>query len=431
MGSVPATAYRLPEMKPAFNAPKGTADVVPPRSQLFEWVIETAVKQCRIFGYERVETPAFEHTEVFESGLESTSDIVTKEMYTFTDKGDRSLTLRPDMTAPVLRAIIENRLDKAALPVKLYYVASVFRHEKPQAGRQRQFTQVGVEAVGSEGPEIDAEVIGLAWNIYRACGVEGVTLYLNSIGHPECRAAYMPNLVEFLESHKAELCTDCQRKITTNPLRTFDCKVPSDRELMKSAPLITDHLCTPCKEHYEDLKSLLTDLGVEFVEEPKLVRGLDYYTRTAFEFVAGGLGAQDSIGAGGRYNGLAESLGGDHLPGVGFGLGIERIVLALEASGVEKASSIQVFVIALSEDSKKQAFQLLSRLRSAGISSDMDHMGRAAKAQFKAANRRNARWTAVIGDKEVSEGTVTLRDMLTGEEQQVPQSSIEQHIGAI
>ncbi|MFN2609661.1 MAG: histidine--tRNA ligase [Actinomycetota bacterium] len=416
-------------MKPTFNAPKGAPDLVPPRSLLFEQVISRTVAICKLAAYQRIETPAFEYTELFERGLDDASDIVTKEMYTFEDKGGRSLTLRPDMTAPVIRAILENRLDKSGLPVKLFYVASVFRHEKPQAGRQRQFTQVGIEAVGSASPSIDAEAMELAQRMIVAAGIGSSTLLLNSVGHPGCRAEYLPKLVAFLEAHREELCEDCQRKITKNPLRTFDCKVPSDRSLMEEAPLISDHLCVACKQHHEDVKKLLGDLGVGFTDAPRLVRGLDYYTRTAFEFVSEGLGAQNSIGGGGRYDGLSESLGGDPLPGIGFGLGIDRMVLALESKGVSVEPKIDVYFIALSPQARPVAMKLLSRIRSLGISADLDHMDRGAKPQFKAADRANARWAVILGDKELSESTVTLRNMSSGEEQSIPQHAIELHVG--
>jgi histidyl-tRNA synthetase len=406
-------------MSSKITGPKGAPDLFPPRSQLHDEIISRATQLFKLYGYGRIETPVFEATQLFEKGLEPGSEVVTKQMYSFEDRGGRSLTLRPDMTAPVVRSVLEHGLERQGKPLKLYYVAPIFRQEKPQAGRQRQFTQVGIEALGSPGPEIDAEVIQLAMDIYLSVGLKDVELALNSIGHPECRAVYIPKLQEYLRSVADQLCEDCRRKIETNPLRTFDCKVPSDRELLKDAPVIVDYLCEECASHYDQLKSLLRDSGVRFTEDPRLVRGLDYYTRTAFEFTAGGLGSQNAVGGGGRYDGLAESLGGGHLPGIGFGLGVERIVLALEAKGVEPARRLNVFVVSMGDRARKVARAVAANLRSEGYSTDLDFAGRGIKAQFKAANQLGAEWVVVIGDKEIETGLYTLKRMSTGEEQQV------------
>lgn len=410
-------------MKARITGPKGVPDLIPPVSRLHEQIIDRSLEIFRRYAYRRIETPAFESTELFERGLEAGSDIVTKEMYTFEDKGGRSMTLRPDMTAPVVRSILEHNLAKQALPVKLYYCVPVFRHEKPQAGRFRQFTQVGVEAVGSAGPHIDSEVIGLAWEVYHSCGIE-VEMKLNSIGHPGCRSVYLPKLVEFLESHRSELCSDCARRIEKNPLRTFDCKVASDIELLKRAPVITDDLCSECSDHFEGLKKMLDDSGYGYQENPRLVRGLDYYTKTAFEFVAPGLGSQDAVGAGGRYDGLSEQLGGPPLPGVGFGLGVARIALAIQAAGAEPSYGLDAFVIALGQRARERSPSVVSLLRSSGLSVDLDHDGKATKAQFKAADRVAAAVAVIIGDRELDEGVFTVRDMATGVETSVPQSEI-------
>jgi histidyl-tRNA synthetase len=412
------------------TGPKGAPDVYPPRSLLHDEIIAGATEQFVRFGYSRVETPAFESTQLFEKGLEPGSDVVTKQMYTFEDRGGRSLTLRPDMTAPVVRAILEHGLDRLGKPVKLYYVASIFRQERPQAGRQRQFTQVGVEAVGSPGPEIDAEVIQLAARIYRNVGLPDAQLAINSIGHPGCRATYLPKLQDYLRSVADELCEDCRRKIDTNPLRTFDCKVESDRRLLRNAPLIVDQLCEECADHYDRVKSLLTEAEVGFAEDPRLVRGLDYYTRTAFEFTAGGLGSQNAVGGGGRYDGLAEALGGPSLPGIGFGLGVERIALALEATGVERSRKLDVFLVAMGDASRQEARRLAAVLRERGFSTDLDHAGRGLKAQFKAANGLGAKHVVVIGDKELAGGRYTVREMSTGDQTQVDFAEIAEFLAA-
>lgn len=410
-------------MSSKISGPKGAPDLFPPRSTLHDDIIGKSVEQFRRFGYNRIETPMFESTALFEKGLEPGSDMVTKQMYTFEDRGGRSLTLRPDMTTPVVRAILEHNLDKQGLPLKFYYVAPIFRQERPQAGRQRQFTQVGVEAVGANGPDIDAEVIQLATRIYKQLDLE-VTLALNSIGHPGCRADYIPKLQAFLRSVSGQLCEDCVRKIDSNPLRTFDCKVEEDRKLLENAPLIVDQLCAECEIHYAGVKDRLNEWGVGFTEDPRLVRGLDYYTRTAFEFTATGLGSQNAVGGGGRYDGLAESLGGPSLPGIGFGLGVERIALALESKGVEIKPMLDVFIATIGDQARTLGFKMAPKLREAGFSTDMDHAGRAMKGQFKTANSRNAAWVIVIGEKEIEAGKFTVKHMMSGDEESLPPSRI-------
>lgn len=404
-------------MSAKINGPKGAPDLFPPRSALHDEVISRAIEHFRRYGYRRIETPVFESTQLFEKGLDPASDVVTKQMYSFQDRAGRSLTLRPDMTAPVLRSIIEHGLSRLGRPVKLYYASPIFRQERPQAGRQRQFTQVGVEAVGSPGPGIDAEVIQLATEVLKALGLGGVALAINSIGHPGCRAGYIPNLQEYLRSVAGQLCEDCRRKIDTNPLRAFDCKVPSDRKLMQGAPLIVDGLCDECRAHYDGVKTLLKDWGVTYVEDPRLVRGLDYYTRTAFELTAPGLGSQDAVGGGGRYDGLAEVLGGPFLPGIGFALGVERIALALQSMGVKPDPRLEVFVVSIGSRARAEAYSIAAKLRQAGFSTELDHDGRGMKAQFKAADHLRAIWVLVIGDKELESGRYTLRQMTTGEEE--------------
>ncbi|HVE77145.1 MAG TPA: histidine--tRNA ligase [Actinomycetota bacterium] len=397
--------------------PKGTTDTIPPHSRQIERVVERALTEFRLYGYHRIDTPVYEHTDLFERGLDEGSDIVTKEMYTFEDKGGRSVTLRPDMTAPVMRAVLENGMDKGSLPLKLYYHVPVFRHEKPQSGRFRQFWQVGVEALGPSGPSIDAEVVKLASDSILAAGVPDAVLRLNTIGHPECREAYIPRLRAFLENHRSELCEDCARKIDRNPLRTFDCKVESDRALMENAPLITEFICDECRSHFEDLKAMLDSLSVPFELDPTLVRGLDYYSRTTFEFVSPRLGAQSSVGAGGRYDYLGELIGGVSLPGVGFGLGIERLLMAADLREPAPVREL-VFVVATA-GLRRDALKLAARLRSQGIPSDVDHMERSVKAQFRSAARAGATKVIVMGEREAAVGRFTVKDMASGEEVEV------------
>ncbi len=405
-------------MNPQLKGPKGAPDWLPERSALFERVIDEALSAFRIYGFGRIETPAFENTDLFLRGLRSDSEIVTKEMYTFEDKGGRSLTLRPDMTAPVMRAVLEHNLHRKGLPLKFYYTVPVFRHERPQSGRYRQHTQVGIEVVGSPGPDIDAEVVLLAADVYRRVGL-GVELRVNSLGHPVCRAAYLPILQSFLRAHAGELCADCNRKIETNPLRTFDCKLEADRKVMAEAPLITSHLCDECAAHFGEVRKSLEKSGVTFEEDPTLVRGLDYYERTLFEFTAPGLGSQDAVGGGGRYDGLSELLGGPRLPGIGFGIGVDRIVLALEAEGVLVPVRLDVFVVCATKAVQDKASSTAAALRNAGIRTDLDLDDRTVKAQFKAADRLGARWAVVVGEAEVADGSYTVKDMQSGDESRV------------
>lgn len=415
-------------MTSKISGPKGAPDLFPPRSGLHDEIIARAVEQFRRFAYQRIETPVFESTRLFEKGLEPGSDVVTKQMYTFEDRGGRSLTLRPDMTAPVVRSILQHGLDELlGRPAKLYYVSAIFRQERPQAGRQRQFTQVGVEAVGSAGPEIDAEVIALAIGIYRSLGLD-VALALNSIGHPGCRADYIPRLQEYLRSIAEQLCADCRRKVESNPLRTFDCKVEQDRKLLQAAPLIVDQLCEECEDHYAALKRWLNSWDIKFEEDPRLVRGLDYYTRTAFEFTASGLGSQNAVGGGGRYDGLAESLGGPPLPGIGFGLGVERIALALEGKGVEVPAALDAFIVTAGDTARPLAHATAAELRRRGYATELDFAGRGMKGQFKAANRLGAKWVVVIGPQELESGNLTVKNMATGQQDEVESERLAAHL---
>jgi len=418
----------MPELEGSFRAPKGTNDLLPPLSIQWQDVTRLAFDSFARAGYAPVETPIFEHTEVFERGVGDATEVVGKQMYTFTDRGDRSLTLRPEGTAPVVRAVLEHGLDRGALPVKLAYVGPMFRQERPQKGRYRQFWQIGIEAIGSDSAVVDAEVIELGSRFLRDAGVP-TRLLLNSIGHvaPDCRQSYLKVLADFLRANESSLAEGDRERVTTNPLRTFDSKEPETMATMENAPVITDHLCDPCREHFAAVQGLLTDVRIDFELAPRLVRGLDYYTRTAFEYVAENLGAQDAVGGGGRYDGLSESLGGPHLPSIGFALGMDRILLARrieEGAG----AGVEVFVVALGDAANREAFKIVTRLRSAGIAADLDLGERSMKGQMKQADRSGARWAAILGDQEIAAGRVTVKDLSSGEQRDVALADLEQEV---
>lgn len=409
---------------PSFSAPKGTRDLLPPGSLAFQRITRTGMDLFAQAGYSPVDTPLFEQTEVFERGVGATSEVVGKQMYTFLDKGGRSLTLRPEGTAPVMRAVLENRLDRGSLPVKLSYVGPMFRQERPQKGRYRQFWQIGIEAIGTDNPLADAEVIELAMRFYDAVGLP-VQMLLNSIGHPsaDCRDAYTKALAVYLRENEARLAPEDLGRIETNPMRTFDSKEAATAEVMKGAPLITDHLCDDCAEHYTAVKTYLAELGVSYTEDPRLVRGLDYYTRTAFEFVAGNLGSQSAAGGGGRYDGLAETLGGPRVPGIGFALGLDRILLSL--GDTEEPSAVSAYVVAVGEGTDKAALSLVTRLRRAGIGAELDLMARSMKGQMKDAGRSGARYALILGADELAAGEITIKDLESGEQERASLDGIE------
>lgn len=401
------------------NAPKGVPDYVPPRSRDFLHVQDQLSSSARLSGYEYIELPVFESTELFERGVGTSTDVVQKEMYTFTDRGDRSITLRPEGTAGVMRAVIENRLDKGALPVKLWYRGPFFRAERPQHGRYRQLQQVGVEAIGSVDPIIDAEVIALADQAYRSLGLKDFHLDLTSLGCSQCRPGYRIKLQEFLDT--CDLDQETRDRAKLNPLRVLDDK----REIVSSqlidAPLMIDSLCDQCQEHYDQVREFLRIFGVSWNEAPRMVRGLDYYTRTTFEFVHPGLGAQSGIGGGGRYDGLMAELGGSELSGIGFGLGVDRTLLACEAEGLTPISAriLDVFVIPVGVESREPAVALLVALRGAGISADLCVDNRSIKSAMKAANSTNAPLVIILGPDELSSSNVVVKNMASGEQQSI------------
>ncbi|QXG75862.1 histidine--tRNA ligase [Modestobacter sp. L9-4] len=403
-----------------FSAPKGTFDTLPPASAEFLAVRDTLVAPLRRAGYGYIETPTFEDTTVFARGVGESTDVVSKEMYTFTDRGGRSLTLRPELTAGLMRAFIEHRMYSGALPVKLWSVGSVFRYERPQAGRYRHFTQVDVEALGVDDPALDAEMVALAAQGYRDLGLTGFELLLTSLGDETCRPQYRDLLVAFLE--KLDLDEETRRRAELNPLRVLDDKRPEVQAQLTDAPLMVDHLSDSTKAHYDAVRQHLTDLGVTWTEAPRLVRGLDYYTKTTFEFVHDGLGAQSAIGGGGRYDGLSAALGGPDLSGIGYAVGVDRTLLAIQAEGLDvvASSGVQAFVVPLGAEAKRFAVRLVGQLRAAGVSADTVYGDRGLKGAMKAADRSGATHAVVVGDRDLAEGVAQLRDLRTHEQVAVP-----------
>ncbi|MFE7800243.1 histidine--tRNA ligase [Nocardia sp. NPDC057440] len=404
----------------SFSAPKGVPDYMPPGSAEFVAVRDGLIRAARLAGYGHVELPVFEDTELFARGVGESTDVVSKEMFTFSDRSDRSVTLRPEGTAGVMRAVIEHSLDRGQLPVKLVYAGPFFRYERPQAGRYRQLQQVGVEAIGVDDPALDAEVIAVADAGFRALGLAGFRLDITSLGDETCRPQYRELLQEFLL--KLPLDEETKRRAQINPLRVLDDKRPEVRELTANAPLMIDHLSESAKTHFEQVLGYLDALGVPYVVNPRMVRGLDYYTKTTFEFVHDGLGAQSGIGGGGRYDGLMAELGGQPLSGIGFGLGVDRTVLALAAEGksVGDPARCEVFGVPLGDAAKQRLVVLSAQLRAAGIRVDLAYGGRGVKGAMKAADKSGAKLTLVLGDRDLAEGTIGLKDMATGDQRQIP-----------
>ncbi len=402
-------------------APKGTKDVLPSQSKKWQFIEQTAREVAELFNAKEIRTPTFEHTEVFLRGIGETTDIVNKEMYTFMDKGDRSITLKPEGTAGVARAFVENGLYAGVLPAKLYYLTQCFRYERPQAGRLREFHQFGVEFLGSSSADIDAEVIILAKTLLDRLGVKNISLYINSIGCPECRKKYSEALKQYLEYNYAGLCDLCKERLTKNPLRILDCKNPDCKKITTDVPVILDYLCDDCKEHMSKLEGLLNLAGVEYTIDPKIVRGLDYYTKTVFEFVSDNIGAQGTVCGGGRYDGLIKEFGTNDVAGVGFAVGIERLLMLLENTGVQLPVSdgVKLYIASMGEQEYNKAFELANILRSQGVSVDVDHMKRGVKSQFKYADKIGAEYVAVIGSTELQAGEVKLKRMADGFEQTV------------
>jgi histidyl-tRNA synthetase len=404
---------------PKINAPKGVPDYSPPRSRDFLAVREALSSAGSHAGYDYIELPVFESTELYVRGVGESTDVVSKEMYTFSDRGDRSITLRPEGTAGVMRSVIENRLDKGPLPVKLWYAGPFFRAERPQHGRYRQLQQVGVEAIGSDDPAVDAEVISLAYFAFKSLGLKDFHLDLTSLGCNDCRPHYRIVLQEFLGG--LDLDEETKERARINPLRVLDDKREQVQAQLEQAPLMMTHLCENCSEHYARVRAYLEASGVIWQENPRMVRGLDYYTRTTFEFVHHGLGAQSGIGGGGRYDGLMSELGGSELSGIGYGLGVDRTLLACEAEGLTPfhSSIIDLYIIPIGQQAQLPAFSLMSKLRASGLACDMSFDARSMKSAMKNADRSGAPYVALLGDDEVAAGLVTLKSMATGDQERI------------
>lgn len=412
-----------------FKAPKGTYDLTPPDSATYLAVREAIAAPLKNSGYGYIETPGFEDVALFSRGVGESTDIVTKEMYTLTTKGGSQLALRPEGTASVLRAALEANLHKLGnLPVKLWYSGSYYRYERPQKGRYRHFSQVGAEAIGAEDPALDAELIILADQAYRTLGLRNFRILLNSLGDKECRPVYRDALQEFLRD--LDLDDDTRRRIELNPLRVLDDKRPEVQKQLVGAPVLRDYLCDACKAYHEEVRELLTAAGVVYEDDEKLVRGLDYYTRTTFEFVHDGLGSQSAVGGGGRYDGLSEMIGGPALPSVGWALGVDRTVLALEAEGIELElpAATSVFAVPLGEEARRVLFGIVTQLRREGVAADFAYGNRGLKGAMKSANRSGARFTIVAGERDLAESVVQLKDMESGEQTAVPLADVAETI---
>lgn len=400
------------------SAIKGTQDTLPKESYKVQYV-ESAVREtAENFGFFEMRTPVFEHTELFQRGVGETTDVVQKEMYTFEDKGGRSITLRPEGTAGAVRAFLEHGLFNEALPQKIYYLTSCYRYEKPQAGRLREFHQFGVECFGAGEPSADAEVISLANEVFNYLGIDNLALEINSIGCPECRKEYHKALKEYFEKYKNDLCETCLGRLDRNPMRILDCKSPICSKIASEAPTVLEFLCDDCKKHFESVKKYLDAMGIEYTVNPQIVRGLDYYTRTVFEFVSKEIGAQGTVCGGGRYDGLIAEMGGQPLPACGFGMGIERLLLLMEAqkTPIPPAKKCELYIASLGENANLKAAEIATELRNEGMSVQFDTVGRGFKAQMKFANKIGARYTLVLGDNEIETGDIKLKNMETGNE---------------
>ena len=403
------------------KAIKGTKDVLPKDVHKNQYIEATALDIASKFGYKEIRTPVFEHTELFQRGVGDTTDVVQKEMYTFDDKGGRSITLRPEGTAGAVRSFLENGLCNEALPQKVCYLTSCYRYEKPQAGRLREFHQFGVECFGTASPLADSEIIALAKSIFDTLGVRDLSLEINSIGCPKCRAEYHKALKEYFASRKDELCDTCKGRLDRNPMRILDCKSPICHEIAQGAPVVIDYLCDECKEHFEKVQKYLDAQNIEYKINPQIVRGLDYYTKTVFEFVSNSIGAQGTVCGGGRYDGLVEELGGQHTASLGFAMGLERLMLLMEAQGCEfpQAEKPDLFIVALGEKATLKALEIAKDMREEGFSALLDLNQRSVRAQMKYADKLGAKFNVVIGDNEVENKIAKLKNMQTGEETEI------------
>lgn len=412
------------------NIPKGTKDVLPSDSYKWQYVESMARKAAHLYGFREIRTPAFEHTELFTRSIGDDTDVVKKEMYTFLDKGNRSITLKTEGTAPVARSFVENALDALSLPLKMYYITPVFRYENPQAGRLREHHQFGVELYGGDNAALDYEVISLAHTFLSSVGVTGLVLNLNSIGCEKCRGKYNEALKAYLAGKLDEMCPTCRERFEHNPLRILDCKVEGCKKIVEGAPRILDYICDDCKAHMTELESLLKRGGIEYVINPNIVRGLDYYTKTVFEFVTTALGSQGTVCGGGRYNHLVESVGGKPTPCVGFGLGLERLLMLLDSIGVniENDDRPDIFVISQNQGLTDKCRDVVMMLRKNGIAADTDNTGRSLKAQFRYADKLAAKYVVVVGDTEASTGVVTVKKLADGTSEQTTIDNLVNYI---
>ena len=412
------------------NAPKGTKDLLPGQVHKWNYVGGKFADICRRYGFKEIRTPMFEHTEVFARGIGDTTDVVQKEMYTFNDHGNRSITLKPEGTSGAVRAFIEHKQYAEVQPTKYYYNTDCFRYEKPQSGRLRHFHQFGIEVFGTPNMMADAEVICLAHDFLTDLGITEIELRINSVGCPECRKKYREALKAYLLPHYEDLCGTCKERFERNPMRIIDCKSEICQAIVKDAPRMIEYLCDDCRNAFEDLKSNLTAMGIDFTIDPNIVRGLDYYTKTAFEFVTTKIGAQGTVCGGGRYDHLVEELGGPPIPGVGFGLGIERLLLLMEANNAyfPEENRVDAFIAVMGDAAKAFGLKLARELRAKGITAEMDTLARNIKGQFKYADRLNARYTLVIGDNELEKGVVSLKDMVKSEQREIKIEDIYKEI---
>lgn len=413
------------------KAPRGTKDITPKDAYKWNYVENKFREICSLFGYEEMRTPVFEHTELFKRSVGDTTDIVQKEMYSFTDKGGRNITLKPEGTAGVVRAFIENKLYADTQPTKLFYITPCFRYERPQAGRQRQFHQFGIEALGSDKPSLDAEVIALAVQFFTEVGLKDLAVSINSVGCPTCRAEYNARLKEYLDKKSDVLCETCLERKDKNPMRVIDCKNPTCKENLNDIPFMVDHICDDCKDHFEKLQTYLKEMDINFVVDKTIVRGLDYYKKTAFEIISNDIGSQSTVCGGGRYDGLVEQLGGPKgVSGIGFALGAERLLLTMENNNIEIENpyATDIFIVTIGDEAKTKSFKLLKDLRTNHISAENDHLDRSVKAQFKYSDKINAKFTIVIGDDELANDTATLKNMSTSEQTTIKLSEIVQEL---
>ena len=409
------------------KAPRGTKDITPKDVYKWHYVEKKFREICALYGYEEIRTPIFEHTEVFARSVGDTTDVVQKEMYSFTDRGDRQLSLKPEGTAGVIRSFIENKMYADTQPTKLYYITPCFRYERPQAGRQRQFHQFGIEVLGSDGPSVDAEVISLAVQFFNEMGLKNLSVNINSVGCPTCREEYNRKLKEYLDKKVDVLCETCLERKDKNPMRVIDCKNPHCKENLQDIPFMIDRLCEDCKDHFDKLQTYLKEMDINYVVDKTIVRGLDYYKKTAFEIISNDIGSQSTVCGGGRYDGLVEMLGGPKgISGIGFALGAERLLLTLENNNIEieNPKSTDIYIATIGDAAKTKSFKLIKDLRTNHISADNDHLDKSLKAQFKYSDKLNAKYTVVIGDDELANDTATLKNMKTSEQTTIKLSEL-------